>query len=404
MLFTLEAVKAKHGDSLLLRYGKPASPHLIVIDGGPSGVYGSEQAPGPLRRRLLALRDERSKDKPLPIKLLMVSHIDDDHIGGVLELTRELANLDKEGKAPPFLIKGLWHNSFNDILGDEGDELFKTVGGAAKSVSVGQSPATAGLPKHEAMVVASVPQGRQLREDASALAIRINTSPPVKGLVCASDDRATVVDMGDGLTFTVLGPKLSQLKNLRKSWDKEIKRLKKAGKLDEANAAAFGDDRSVYNLSSIIVLAECGGKTMLLTGDSLCDHILSGLESAGKLPPGGSLHVDLLKLPHHGSMRNINQRFFERVTADHYVISANGRDDNPDLGTLEALTAARKAVAAKPATILLTTLVEEQQTDKHAIERAIAFIEEHTTEGNYQLELRAKEDLSVRIDLLPTRL
>ena len=93
MMFTLEAVKARHGDSLLLRHGKPESPGLIVIDGGPPGVYGTANAPGPLRRRLLALRDERPKAGPLPIQLLMVSHIDDDHIGGVLELTRELADL-----------------------------------------------------------------------------------------------------------------------------------------------------------------------------------------------------------------------------------------------------------------------------------------------------------------------
>ena len=32
MLFTLEALSAKHGDSLLLHYGKPAAPKLIVID------------------------------------------------------------------------------------------------------------------------------------------------------------------------------------------------------------------------------------------------------------------------------------------------------------------------------------------------------------------------------------
>jgi hypothetical protein len=399
MMFTLEAVKAKHGDSLLLRYGKPGAPNLIVIDGGPSGVYGTAMAPGPLRQRLLALREARSKATPLPIKLLMVSHIDDDHIGGVLELTRELTDLDKEGKALPFQIQGLWHNSFNDILGDEADELFKAVGGAARAVAVDQAPPTDGLPKHEAMVVASVPQGRQLRNDASALAIPINRTKPLKGLVCAPDDEAMKVNMGDGLTLTVLGPMLGQLEKLRKTWDTEIKRLQKEGKLDETHAAAFGDDRSVYNLSSIIVLAEGDGKTMLLTGDALCTHILDGLESAGKLKKGGALHVDLLKLPHHGSMRNINEEFFERVTADHYVISANGRDDNPYLPTLETLIAVRKKVKAKPATLHLTTLPDEQHPKKTAIAEAIAFLKAHGPEGELELDLRAKDKLSVEVDL-----
>ena len=44
--------------------------------------------------------------------------------------------------------------------------------------------------------------------------------------------------------------------------------------------------------------------------------------------------VDLLKLPHHGSDRNVNREFFERVTAETYVVSANGKHGNPDLPTL----------------------------------------------------------------------
>lgn len=399
MAFTFEAVKAKHGDSLLLRYGKAAAANLIVIDGGPSGVYGTSKAPGPLRQRLQALREARPGSAPLPIKLLMVSHIDDDHIGGVLELTGELVELDKDGKPLPWKVQGLWHNSFNDILGDEADELFKAVGGAARSVAVDQAPSTEGLPKHEAMVVASVPQGRQLRNDAGALAIPVNRTKPLKGLVCAPDKKAMAVDMGDGLSLTVLGPKVGQLEVLRKKWDAEIKRLRKEGKLDETHAAAFAGDRSVYNLSSIVVLAESGGRSMLLTGDALCTHVLDGLESAGKLEPGGRLHVDLLKLPHHGSMRNINEEFFTRITADHYVISANGRDDNPDLPTLETLVAARKKAKAKAATIHLTTLPDEQHPRKTAIAEAIAFLEAKGASGKLKLDLRAKDKLSIEVDL-----
>ena len=49
----------------------------------------------------------------------------------------------------------------------------------------------------------------------------------------------------------------------------------------------------------------------------------------------GRLHVDILKVPHHGSERNVSEQFFETVTADVYVISANGRDDNPSFLTLK---------------------------------------------------------------------
>ena len=81
MTFTLEALEAKHGDSLLLHWGRE---RLIVIDGGPSGVFRKTLLP-----RLEAIRAERDVET-LPIRMLMVSHIDDDHIHGVLDWTRHM--------------------------------------------------------------------------------------------------------------------------------------------------------------------------------------------------------------------------------------------------------------------------------------------------------------------------
>ena len=95
----------------------------------------------------------------------------------------------------------------------------------------------------------------------------------------------------------------------------------------------------MFNLSSIVVLAEADGKSMLLCGDARGDHVLTGLETAGKLAAGGTLALDILKLPHHGSIRNVDHDFFARLPARHYVISADGRDGNPESATLEAIAA-----------------------------------------------------------------
>ena len=43
--------------------------------------------------------------------------------------------------------------------------------------------------------------------------------------------------------------------------------------------------------------------------------------------------MDVLKVPHHGSVRNVSRDFFKTVTADKYVISANGKYGNSDLDT-----------------------------------------------------------------------
>ena len=43
----------------------------------------------------------------------------------------------------------------------------------------------------------------------------------------------------------------------------------------------------------------------------------------------GKIHVDLLKIQHHGSKHSTDARFFRSVTADRYVISGNGKHGIP---------------------------------------------------------------------------
>ena len=63
----------------------------------------------------------------------MVSHIDDDHIQGILELTRSWSSRSlKEARLVKVL--GFWHNRFDDIIGKKPDELtaaFRSQFGAA---------------------------------------------------------------------------------------------------------------------------------------------------------------------------------------------------------------------------------------------------------------------------------
>ena len=69
----------------------------------------------------MELRDERDLDdhEPLVIDLIMVSHVDDDHINGILGLFREMRDRAMAGDPPLFKVKGLWHNSFDEIIGND---------------------------------------------------------------------------------------------------------------------------------------------------------------------------------------------------------------------------------------------------------------------------------------------
>lgn len=380
MVFTLEALQAKHGDALLLHYGEAASTRLIVIDGGPSGVYRQT-----LKPRLDQIKQLRSPLARLPIRLLMVSHIDDDHISGVLELSRDLVEAQDDNKDLPYEIQCLWYNSFDDIVGIQSEKLFASLQTAAVAAAdIGMVPANLPLSLHGAMVVASVKQGRELFQNAKALAFEINK--PFSELVLAPKQGQKTVDLGDGLSFTVLGPNQQRLEDLQKEWDKQLEKLKVA-KVAEAQAltAAFVDD-SVYNLSSIILLATAGSRRMLLTGDARGDDIIVGLQSAGFFQ-GGRFHVDLFKMPHHGSDRNIDSDFFRQVTADHYVISADGKYGNPEISTLKMLSEAR---GQENYTIYLTN----QET------RLVEFFKQERAAGKkFQVIFRPQNTPSIHIPL-----
>lgn len=380
MLFTLEALQAKHGDSLLLHYGKPKSPKLIVIDGGPAGVYKSS-----LRPRLTELKESRSPDAPLSIRMLMVSHLDDDHINGVLAFLNDLVENQHDGVELPFDIVTLWHNSFDDIVGNESDKMVKALSAAVKSVSSGGA-VSAGVPlsRSGGAIAASVPQGREVRNNAKVLALSIND--PFGILVAAPAKGKKTVTIGDGLKFTVLGPVADRIEELQIEWNAVLQKKGLATDEEgEALAAAYLDE-SVFNLSSICVLAEAGKKRMLLTGDARGDDVLKAVKSSGLLK-SGTLHVDLLKLPHHGSDRNVETDFFRTITADHYVVSADGRHGNPEVSTLQMISEAR---GKDRFTIYLTN--REKRLDKF-------FASEKKNGKKYNVVYRDAKSLSLWVDL-----
>src|SRR6185295_18224203 len=87
MIFSLDVRRARKGDCLLLHFGSKKEPGLVMIDGGPSDVFVPQ-----LRPRLIKIKQQRGlgEGQPLPVDVLMVSHVDDDHVKGILDLTREL--------------------------------------------------------------------------------------------------------------------------------------------------------------------------------------------------------------------------------------------------------------------------------------------------------------------------
>jgi hypothetical protein len=125
---------------------------------------------------------------------------------------------------------------------------------------------------------------------------------------------------------------------LRERW-LEWKAKKKPG----ATIPGFSKDldNTVTNLSSIVVHVREGKRSMLLCGDAQGNLIVEGLADAKLLDGNGKIEVDLLKVPHHGSIRNFTPKLAGAVVADHYVFSADGSYANPDRATLDLLNKTR---------------------------------------------------------------
>jgi glyoxylase-like metal-dependent hydrolase (beta-lactamase superfamily II) len=368
MLFSLEALRAKHGDSLLLHYGDPNEPRLILIDGGPTGVYKDA-----LKPRLEQLCEQAGGK--LSIEILMVSHLDSDHVRGIVDFSNALAAKPPTLKGD-YKVKTLWQNTFADAAAAGGGDGDPTEA-EASGVPAGLKEAT----------VASVAEGRQVRDNA-----RLLHWPENKGfeaVVMVPDDKGVKVDLGP-LKLTVVGPRKAELEELRKEWAEKTKDLKEAEPAEAGKIAAYLDE-SVYNLSSIVCVTEIEGKTMLLTGDARGDKILPELEAAGFLPAGGKMELDLLKVPHHGSARNLDVDFFKRLPAPHLVISANGKDGNPDLETLEMIAEARPDGD-------FTLYLTESKFKEEMGPKIEAFF---AKERKYKVVFRPEGELSLRIDLLP---
>jgi beta-lactamase superfamily II metal-dependent hydrolase len=133
----------------------------------------------------------------------------------------------------------------------------------------------------------------------------------------------------------VIGPNAEQIAELREKWRQDLPTAK------PIELAAMLD-RNVLNLASIVLVVARRRRRMLLTGDARGDHVMRGLQDAGVLT-GATAHFDVLKVPHHGSDRNVSVDFFRRLPADHYVMSGNGTHGNPEIETLRMLAQARGA-------------------------------------------------------------
>jgi hypothetical protein len=353
MLFTLEALKAKEGDCLLLHWGTADAPKLAIIDGGPGRVYETF-----LRPRLDDIRANRGLST-LTADLIMVSHADSDHVNGIKKLFDDLVDMLNSGTTS-IKAERLWHNIFDDIIGnalnahyDKFTASFEaSATGAPKANTVdiltkafkardpGENDAEARENAWDmSLLLAGHKEARQLRDTHKRLfdagQIRLMNSPFNNTLITSELTPQTKDLLG--LKIKIIGPMQAEIEALQAEFDAFLKDKNLA--TAEAALAAYAD-KSAKNLSSIVCVIDFGvgtaKRSILMTGDARGDKIIAGLKKAKRLGKAktATAHFDILKVPHHGSDHNAEFDFFKTITADHYVLSGDGKHGNPERETV----------------------------------------------------------------------
>lgn len=301
-MFEIHMLPAHHGDCLWVEYGPKTKPLRMLIDCGTGATFPA------LKEKIEALPAGQRH-----FELFVVSHVDDDHIGGALALLDGLKGLG-------VTISDVWFNAYPHLEG-------KAIASGPDLLGAKQGEKLSGL-----IVDRSLAWNRHFKGRA---------------VVCEEDGDLPQVKLKGGMKLTLLSPYWTQLEKMKTAW---IAECKKAGLLpggaveDSVIDDTLGDETDVNTLantpfkpdaapangSSIAFLAEYRETRALFGADAYAPVLARSLERLGhstekRLP----LHA--LKAPHHGSSHNFSRELMELVQASNLLISTNGdRFKHPD--------------------------------------------------------------------------
>jgi beta-lactamase superfamily II metal-dependent hydrolase len=326
-IFRIELLPALHGDALWIEYGDAARPYRILIDGGPYAAFGALEA-----RIARVAEDDRR------LELLVVTHVDSDHIEGIVRI------LNRPGLR--LRLRDLWFNGWPQLT-------YPLVDASASTRSPTQG---------------------------SFLEVRMrDTEQPWnrwfggRPVMASPNAPLPVVELAGGLRLTLLSPSPKRLEVLRREWRRSAdalgtapenldffaarllkNRLNRGGgdaaaTLAAPEALAQQLDGSVANGSSIAFLAEYAERSCLLLGDAHGPVIEAALKRLLQDRSLAVLDVDAIKVPHHGSAANVTAGLLDLVRCRRFLISTNGDIfGHPDEAAVELLL--RKS--PRPATLV----------------------------------------------------
>jgi beta-lactamase superfamily II metal-dependent hydrolase len=289
----IELLPARLGDCLLvecLRDGR--DPWRLLVDGGPTDTW-------PLLQDRLA----RLAADGQVVDVAVVTHIDSDHVGGMVPLLRD--------PAARAMVGDVWFNGEPHLP----DEVRERV----RSVTQGEAV------------------GAALTGSARQAAVPWNAAFDGGAADVGEPGGFVAVPVPDGPAVTLLSPTTKRLTALGRRWRETLEEADAGDRRDREldtpsplvdllplSARRTGSDGSTPNGSSIAILLEHRGASVLLAADAFASVLTKGLTALAQHRGVDALAVDAVKVPHHGSRGNVSVAFVRAVPARHYLVSTNG--------------------------------------------------------------------------------
>lgn len=294
----VEVLKAYYGDCIFVTICYDDKEYVIMIDGGTprtysySGRYGRTED-GLLKRKLSQLKKEGKA-----IDLLIITHVDDDHIGGVLAWFKDQIPTSD-------FVKRIWMN--DDVEINIGKGLENTSAQAASMKNV--------LEKNNIPFENQIVEGHEFTFGWG----RMLALAPI-----TMHHNKIAKDIGEELNNSV-----------NDRYDEDIKTL-----IEESYD--YGTCTPENDASMAFLLQTNEGENLLLLGDANIDAVMSSLKhlKVVELP----MKCSWVKISHHGSKNNFRPKLLEMIDADNYIISTNGmKFGHPDKEVIAWLVAKTNA-------------------------------------------------------------
>jgi hypothetical protein len=359
--FRVEMLPAAHGDSLWIEYGDADATNRVLIDGGPVPTY-----------KFIEKRIEQVPDGERYFELIVLTHVDADHVEGLVRLFAE--------KPLPFTVDKVIFNGWRQMEKSHG--LLGALQGEFLSALLVDRTPNAWDPDAPPWVVLS--KG-DLPEIELPGGMRLTLLSPSPGKL-----KAMAADWKKAITKEGFDPG-----DLEKAWEELASRKKFLPKkgllgasrgLDLMLKEQFKIDGAKANGSSIAFLAEFGDKSVLLLGDAHPDVVASSVKRLLKKRNRKKLAVGAVKVAHHGSKNNTNEDLLALLDSPTYLISTSGAQFNhPDRACI-----ARILKFGKPRMLVFNYKSEFTKPWLQSAARE---------KFGYKTRVRKDSDLSIAVDL-----